>query len=113
MFLILGENSILKKHFQKMVSRIYLVYRQEFKFFFLNCIEVKSGQIASKRLTNIILLLLRSHFNRVRLCATPCTAAHQAPLSLGFSRQEYWSGLPFPSPHYLEALVLKMILMFL
>ena len=29
---------------------------------------------------------------------TPWTAAHQAPLSMGFSRQEYWSGLPFPSP---------------
>ena len=37
-------------------------------------------------------------FSRVRLCATPWTAAHQAPLSTGFSRQEYWSGLPFPSP---------------
>ena len=36
--------------------------------------------------------------SRVRLFATPWTAAHQAPLSLGFSRQEYWSGLPFPSP---------------
>ena len=34
----------------------------------------------------------------VRLCATPWTAAHQAPLSLGFSRQEHGSGLPFPSP---------------
>ena len=34
---------------------------------------------------------------RVRLCATPWTAAHQAPLSMGFSRQEYWSGLPLPS----------------
>ena len=34
----------------------------------------------------------------IRLCATPQTAAHQAPLSLGFSRQEHWSGLPFPSP---------------
>ena len=39
-----------------------------------------------------------SRFSRVRLCATPQTAAHQAPSSLGFSRQEYWSGLPFPSP---------------
>ena len=39
-----------------------------------------------------------SHFSRVRLCATPYTAAHQAPPSLGFSRQEHWSGLPFPSP---------------
>ena len=34
----------------------------------------------------------------VRLFATAWTVAHQAPLSMGFSRQEYWSGLPFPSP---------------
>ena len=34
----------------------------------------------------------------VRLLATPQTAAHQAPLSMGFSRLEYWSGLPLPSP---------------
>ena len=46
----------------------------------------------------LLLLLLLSRFSRVRLCATPSTAAHQAPLSLGFSRQEHWSGLPFPSP---------------
>ena len=45
-----------------------------------------------------MLLLLPSCFSRVRLCATPQTAAHQAPPSLGFSRQEYWSGLPLPSP---------------
>ena len=30
--------------------------------------------------------------------ATPCTIAHQTPLSMGFSRQEHWNGLPFPSP---------------
>ena len=36
--------------------------------------------------------------SRVRLFATPWTVAYQAPLSTGFSRQEYWSGLPFPSP---------------
>ena len=41
---------------------------------------------------------LLSHSSRVWLCATPETAAHQAPPSLGFSRQEHWSGLPFPSP---------------
>ena len=35
--------------------------------------------------------------SRVRLFATPRTVANQAPLSMGFSRQEYWSGLPFPS----------------
>ena len=44
-----------------------------------------------------MLLLLLSRFSRVRLCATPETAAHQAPPTLGPSRQEYWSGLPFPS----------------
>ena len=43
-------------------------------------------------------LLLLPKNSCVRLCATPQMAAHQAPLSLGFSRQEYWSGLPFPSP---------------
>ena len=46
----------------------------------------------------LLLLLLLSRFSRVRLCATPETAAHQAPPSLGFSRQEHWSGLPFPFP---------------
>ena len=37
----------------------------------------------------------------VRLFASPWTVAHQAPLSMEFSRQEYWSGLPFPTPGYL------------
>ena len=46
----------------------------------------------------LLLLLLLSRFSRVRLCATPKKAAHQAPPSLGFSRQEHWSGLPLPSP---------------
>ena len=36
--------------------------------------------------------------SRVRLFVTPWTVAHQAPLSMGFSRQEYWSGLPWPPP---------------
>ena len=45
-----------------------------------------------------LMLLLLSCFSRFRLCATPEMAAHQAPLSLGFSRQEHWSGLPLPSP---------------
>ena len=36
--------------------------------------------------------------SRVRLFATPWTVAHQAPPSMEFSRQEYWTGLPFPSP---------------
>ena len=40
----------------------------------------------------------RLHFSRVLLFATPWTVARQAPLSMGFSRQEYWSGLPSPIP---------------
>ena len=44
----------------------------------------------------LLLLLPLSHFSHVQLCATPWTAAHQAPPSLGFSRQEHRSGLPFP-----------------
>ena len=46
---------------------------------------------------HLLLLLLLSRFTCVRLCATQM-ATHQAPHSLGFSRQEHWSGLPFPSP---------------
>ena len=45
-----------------------------------------------------LLLLLLSRFSHVRLCLTPETEARQAPPFLGFSRQEHWSGLPFPSP---------------
>ena len=52
--------------------------------------------IAMKRIKYLGMLL--SHVSRVRLCETSETAAHQAPPSLGFSRQEHWSGLPFPSP---------------
>ena len=59
---------------------------------------ILQGYRANKFQLFHILLLLLSRFSRVRLCVTPQTAVHQAPLSLGFSRQEYWSGLPFPSP---------------
>ena len=48
--------------------------------------------------SHMLLLLLLSRFSCVQLCVTPETAVHQAPPSLGFSRQEHWSGLPFPSP---------------
>jgi len=43
-------------------------------------------------------MLLPSRFSRVQLCATPWTAAYQAPPSMGFSGQQYWSGVPFSSP---------------
>ena len=44
----------------------------------------------------------RQSFSHVQLFATAWTVAQQAPLSMGFSRQEYWSGLPFPSPKTLK-----------
>ena len=44
--------------------------------------------------------------SRVRLLATPWIAAHQAPPSMGFSRQEYWSGVPLPSPNHMLSLPL-------
>ena len=52
------------------------------------------------RLTNTYMVLLR--FNRVLLSLTPQTVACQSPLSMGFSRPEYWSRLPFPSPRDLS-----------
>ena len=57
----------------------------------INKLKDKNHMIISK-------LLLLSRFSLVWLFATPWTAAYQAPLSMDFSRQEYQSGLPFPSP---------------
>ena len=44
----------------------------------------------------------QNSLSRVQLFATPWSVAHQAPRSMGFSRHEYWSGLPFPSPFFSE-----------
>ena len=71
--------------------------RQGFLFFPSWPLKLKSVGSCSIS-SRVLLLLLLSHISRVRLCVTLQTAAHQAPLSLGFSRQEYWSGLPFPCP---------------
>ena len=57
-----------------------------------------SGYKALNSRKNDILKVKVKSLSRVHLFATPWTVAHQAPLSVGFSRQEYWSGLPFPSP---------------
>ena len=46
----------------------------------------------------VVVVMVVKSLGRVRLFATPWTAAYQVPLSMGFSRQEYWSGLPFTSP---------------
>ena len=57
-----------------------------------------NGQILLILFNIMKVLLLLSRFSHVWRCVTPETAAHQAPPSLGFSRQEHWSGLPLPSP---------------
>ena len=49
-------------------------------------------------LKELYIYIYMKSLSRVRLFATLWTVAHQAPQSTGFSRQEYWSGLPFPSP---------------
>ena len=51
--------------------------------------------------TEYMLCCCAKYFSCVLLFVTLGTTAHQAPLSMGFSRQEYWSGLPFPSPRHL------------
>ena len=52
----------------------------------------------SESVIHICMKVKVKSLSRVLLFATPWTVAFQAPLSMGFSRQEYWSGLPFPSP---------------
>ena len=59
--------------------------------------NLKLQMVASPH-SGICLSLMLSHFSRVRLSVIPLTVASQAPLSMGLSRQEYWSGLLFPSP---------------
>ena len=68
----------------------YKLYDSNFQVCFPN------SDLISETLENHVCML--SHFSRVRLYVTLRTAAHQTPLSMGFSRQDYWSGLPFPSP---------------
>ena len=65
---------------------------------YLSSVKVEGPVRNALKCYRSLLLLLLSHCSRVRLCATQWTAAHQAPPSLGSSRQEHWSGLPFSSP---------------
>ena len=60
--------------------------------------EIKRHLLLGRKVkTNMLLLLLLSHFSCVQLCATHRQQPNQASISLGFSRQEHWSELPFPS----------------
>ena len=84
-------------------SSLLLLICEKFVDWLLNIFNVGWSYNFSLQLLNTVNYIyaaakLLSHFSHVRLCATPETVAHQAPPSLGFSRQEHWSGLPFPSP---------------
>ena len=67
------------------------------------------SDLAAATAAQILLEHLLSHFSRVRFFETPWTIAHQAHLSMGFSRQEHWSGLPFPSPGILPDLEIEPV----
>ena len=58
----------------------------------------KNTGVGCHSLLHMSTMMLLHRFSRVQLFATPWTAAHQAPPSMGFSRQEYWSGVPLPFP---------------
>ena len=62
------------------------------------CLFSMSHKLSRKYTYACVLVSVLSHFSHVRLFANLWIVACQAPLSLGFSRQEYWSGLPLPSP---------------
>ena len=95
----------------------WFIYSREFLYFFLNFfhfIIIYSASLCSLlhviNYGTVIFLsvicishlcmgaCVLSHFSHVRLCETLWTVARQAPLSMGFSRQKYWSGLPCPPP---------------
>ena len=61
-------------------------------------LKVKSQMQRATLVLSMHSTVCAQSLRHVRLCATPWTVARQAPLSMGFSRQEHWSGLPFPSP---------------
>jgi len=97
---------IFQYQFKKYIDSIYWALGMEWAIQNLlihgiKLLSRKEAKIIKKWKLSVLwvcLLLLLSRFSRVQLCATPETAAHQASPSLGFSRQEHWSGLPFPSP---------------
>ena len=77
----------------KVIANLYLTIKYQFID-----IELLVMKTASFWQPTVMLLLLLSHFSHARLWVTPDMAAHQTPLSLGFSRQEHWSGVSLPSP---------------
>ena len=100
-FLLSYENTVVQ-FFPYLVSLSQYIEKKLQKLFSLQL--KKSNNLFSllslKQLQFVLfdLSAVLSRFSRVRLVATPWTVAHQAALSMEFPRQEYWNGLPFPSP---------------
>ena len=88
------STSLLKIQIIKQINLIYSTGLGRFHYFLI----IKISKYPSQRNGFGICRCMLSHFSCVQLFATPSTVAHQAPLSMGFSRREYWSGLPRPSP---------------
>ena len=82
-----GHDWATSLHFHSLLISILIMYT-------CNTLSRAWTKKSSPALDHVKVKLL----SRVHLFATPWTVAYQAPLSMGFSRQEYWSGLPFPSP---------------
>ena len=79
-------DSILKRRDITLPTKVHLVKAMVFPVVMYGCESWTVKKVKVKSLS------------RVRLFVTPWTIAHQAPPSMGFSRQEYWSGMPLPSP---------------
>ena len=81
-----------------------LIYSHDIMFHYPSHVQKQmspNGSVYANNIPNVLLLRCvcrLSCFSHVWLFATPWTVAHQGFLSMGFYRQEYWSGLPFPSP---------------
>ena len=81
-----------------MLSRLVITFLPRSKHLPVSWLQSPSAVILEPpKINNIVKVKVKS-LSRVRLFSTPWTVAHQAPPFMGFSRQEYWSGLPFPSP---------------
>ena len=75
-----------------------LVHTKETLAFCLHANQLRTWKCHFTFLSFSLHAWVLSHLSHVQLFVTPWAVAHQAPLSMGFSRQEYWSGLPCPSP---------------
>ena len=84
-----------------MLSRLFIAFLPNTKHLLISWLQSQSAVILEPMKIKSITVSLFHHaysFSHVQLFVTPWTAARQAPLSMGFPRQEYWSGLPFLYP---------------